>query len=106
MKIAEERSAWVTPLQWNGECWSYSWGSFQELEWARRDEADRAEAFAKRASLVQRLLKQNDRVVTLGDDASILVYRRVKSLDCVVVDSYPPIMLEHRDWAVAAVSRA
>jgi hypothetical protein len=106
MTASEERSAWVTPLQWNGEAWSYSWGSFQELEWARRDETDRAEAFAKRASLVQRLLKQNDRVVTLGDDTSILVYRRLESLDCIVVDSYPPIAVDNQDWALAAVFRA
>lgn len=106
MTMTEERSAWVTPLQWNGESWSYAWGSFQELEWARRDEADRAEAFAKRASLVQRLLKQNDRVVTLSDDTSILIYRRVDSLDCVVVDSYPPIAADRQDWALETVSRA
>jgi hypothetical protein len=102
----QERSAWVGPLQWDGSSWFYSWGSFQELEWARRDEPNRAEAFVGRASLMQRLLKQNDKVVTLGDDTSILVYRRIDSLDCIVVDSYPPILASSPHWAEHSLSRA
>lgn len=92
----QERSAWVTPLHWDGHAWSYSWGSFQELEWARRVDGSRAEAFAGRASLMQRLLKHNDKVVTLCDDSSVQIYRRIEVLDCVVVDSYPPIMTDSR----------
>jgi hypothetical protein len=87
----QERSVWVSPLKWDGKSWSYSWGSFQELDWAHRREANRAQAFAGRASLLQRLLQQNDKVIALGDDTSVLIYRRVESLDCIVVDSYPPI---------------
>lgn len=91
--IAEQkRSAWVTPLHWDGSSWSYSWGSLEELEWARRREPNRAEAFAGRASLMQRLLKQNDKVIALSDGTSVLVYRRIESLDCVVVASYPLIL--------------
>lgn len=92
MIVEQERSAWVTPLHWDGSSWSYSWGSLQELEWARRGESNRAEAFAGRASLMQRLLKHNDKVIALSGDTSVLVYRRIESLDCVVVDSYPPIL--------------
>ena len=101
-----ERSAWISPLQWDGRSWSYCWGSFQELEWARRGEPNRAAAFAGRASLMQRLLKQNDKVITLGDDTSVLVYRRIDSLDCIVVDSYPPLRASGSNWADHAVSRA
>ncbi len=90
--IQQERSAWVTSLQWDGTSWSYSWGSFQDAERVRLNGASRAQAFAGRVSLVQKLLKQNDKVVSLGDDASILVFRRIDQLDCVVVDSYPPIV--------------
>ncbi len=92
MIVDDERSAWISALQWDGTSWCYSWGSLQELEWARRDEPDRAAAFAQRANLMQRLLRQNDKVIALADDTSILVYRRIDSLDCVVVDSYPPIV--------------
>lgn len=100
----QERSAWVGPLQWDGTSWSYSWGSFQELAWARRGEPNRAEAFAGRASLMQRLLRQNDKVITLGDDTSVLVYRRIDGLDCVVVDSYPPILAPASRWAGRSLS--
>lgn len=107
----DERSAWISPLQWDGRSWCYSWGSLQELEWARRDEPNRAAAFADRASLMQRLLKQNDKVIALADDTSILVYRRIDSLDCIVVDSYPPIATppittSGRAWADHTMSRA
>jgi hypothetical protein len=91
MVLEDERSAWISPLRWDGQSWCYSWGSLQELEWASRDEPNRAAAFAGRASLMQRLLKQNDKVITLEDDTSVLVYRRIDSLDCIVVDSYPPL---------------
>jgi hypothetical protein len=112
----QERSAWVTPLQWDGTSWTYSWGSFQGPQWARRNEANHARAFASRVSLLQQLLKRNDKVVTLGDDTSILVFRRIDQLDCVVVDTYPPISPQTPDpqtpdpqtpdWAKATVSRA
>lgn len=92
MIAEQERSAWVSPLQWDGSAWSYSWGSFQELEWARRGAADRAAAFAGRASLMQRLLKHNDKVVAMSADASVQVYRRIACLDCIVVDSLPPLV--------------
>lgn len=106
MIAAEERSAWVTPLHWDGTAWSYAWGSFQDLEWARRTVSSRAEGFTGRASLVRRLLQHNDRVVTLGDDTSIQVYRRFAALDCIVVDSYPPLTAGLPAWASEAVSRA
>jgi hypothetical protein len=102
----QERSAWVGPLQWDGTSWSYSWGSCQELDWSWRGEPNRAEAFAGRASLMQRLLRQNDKVITLGDDTSVLVYRRIDGLDCVVVDSYPPISASAPRRADRALSRA
>lgn len=89
----QERSAWVTPLKWDGQSWTYCWGSFHEFDWVRRQEADRAEAFVGRANLLKRLLQQNVKVVALGADTSISVYRRLESLDCVVVDSYPPLDL-------------
>lgn len=106
MITEQERSAWISPLHWDGTSWSYAWGSFQELEWAQRGEANRAEAFAGRASLMQRLLKQNDKVIALGDDTSVLVYRRIDCLDCIVVDSYPPILADSPHWADHTVSRA
>lgn len=106
MTAVEERSAWVTPLHWDGAVWSYAWGSFQDVEWARRTVVNRAEAFTGRAGLVQRLLRHNDRVVTLGDDTSVQVYRRLAELDCIVVDSYPPFTVEPPAWASAAVFRA
>lgn len=92
MIVEQERSAWVSPLQWDGSAWSYSWGSFQELEWARRGAANRATAFAGRASLMQRLLKHNDKVIALSADTSVQVFRRIPCLDCIVVDSLPPIV--------------
>lgn len=106
MDDEQERSAWVTPLYWDGHAWSYSWGSFQKLEWASRGERNRAEAFAGRASLMQRLLKQNDKVIALSDDSSVHVFRRIEMLDCVVVDSYPPISASSQSRTDYAVSRA
>jgi len=106
MIVEQERSAWVTPLQWDGSAWSYSWGSFQELEWARRGAANRAAAFAGRASLMQRLLKHNDKVIALGADASVQVFRRIACLDCVVVDSLPPILASQFRQNEHAISHA
>jgi hypothetical protein len=89
MTADKERSAWISPLRWDGRSWCYSWGSLQGLEWARRSTPDRAAAFVGHASLMQRLLKLNAKVVTLGDDTNVVIYRRIDSLDCIVVDSYP-----------------
>lgn len=91
IEMDDECSAWVMPLAWDGAQWSYAWGSFQCDGWSRRGEPSRALALLDRATLLQRLLRRHDKVVAVADDASLMIYRRLQALDCIVIDVQPPL---------------